>query len=239
MKLTYEEAKAAHEQGEKVECRILQFDTINWGPLGELATHPENVIGEFFEFRIDEPDPYAELKAAEKAGKVIQWLNFDAVWVDCDWCKNEPTWMLSPDRYRVKPDELKIEAGLTFAQFQKSGRRGRRKAWGLPCVGYSWANWHQPLKKEDIDATDWEIEPKTPAPYDNWQHVPAWANWQAWSELYKHWRWYANEPEKSESMYHCRAGLVSSDQWGAIPEGYCPTNFTGTWDQSLQERPAK
>ncbi|MFA7291886.1 MAG: hypothetical protein WC023_06515 [Rhodocyclaceae bacterium] len=50
-----------------------------------------------------EPDPYASLKAAQEAGKVIQcrengdsgpWLEIPA-----------PRWVQPPDRYRIKPEE--------------------------------------------------------------------------------------------------------------------------------------
>lgn len=45
-------------------------------------------------------DPYAELKAAHAAGKVIQILNTQNRYVDAD-----PTWMSPPEAYRIKPEE--------------------------------------------------------------------------------------------------------------------------------------
>lgn len=48
----------------------------------------------------EKPDPYAELKAAHAAGKVIQGL-IGGYWLDSP----HPTWKYPVDTYRVKPDE--------------------------------------------------------------------------------------------------------------------------------------
>lgn len=49
---------------------------------------------------VEKPDPYAELKAAHAAGKVIQILDTQNRYVDAD-----PTWQSPPERYRIKPEE--------------------------------------------------------------------------------------------------------------------------------------
>lgn len=49
---------------------------------------------------VEKPDPYAELKAAHAAGKVIQGL-IGGYWIDSP----HPTWKYPVDTYRVKPDE--------------------------------------------------------------------------------------------------------------------------------------
>lgn len=52
-----------------------------------------------------QPDPYAELKAAHAEGKVIQFFNKTSDrWNDCNEL-DPPTWTSPPDRYRIKPDE--------------------------------------------------------------------------------------------------------------------------------------
>ena len=53
---------------------------------------------------LPQPDPYAELKAAHAAGKVIQY--------SCDgknyWDDILPAWCDGPDRYRIKPEQQKV-----------------------------------------------------------------------------------------------------------------------------------
>ena len=44
-------------------------------------------------------DPYAELKEAHKAGKVIQYKSSSGVWSDVT-----PSWCVEPARYRIKPE---------------------------------------------------------------------------------------------------------------------------------------
>lgn len=46
-------------------------------------------------------DPYAELKAAHAAGKVIQASNSEGDWKDLDY---PPLWNLAVGHYRIKPD---------------------------------------------------------------------------------------------------------------------------------------
>jgi hypothetical protein len=50
----------------------------------------------------DYDDPYAELKAAHAAGKVIQAMNFEGEWRDMHY---PPLWNLSLSKYRIKPDD--------------------------------------------------------------------------------------------------------------------------------------
>lgn len=47
-----------------------------------------------------EADSYAELKAAKKAGKVIQFKNAEDVWEDIE----SPAWCLCACEYRIKPE---------------------------------------------------------------------------------------------------------------------------------------
>ena len=49
----------------------------------------------------NKPDPYAELKAAHAAGKVIQATNNEGDWTDIDY---PPLWNLTVGHYRIKPD---------------------------------------------------------------------------------------------------------------------------------------
>ena len=48
-------------------------------------------------------DEFAELKAAHKAGKVIQFFLFNDKWEDC-----LPIWNHAPNRYRIKPDPIMV-----------------------------------------------------------------------------------------------------------------------------------
>lgn len=53
------------------------------------------------------PDPYAELKAAHKAGRVIERrlsTGTHPVWIACD----DPHWTGTPDTYRIKPVMVKL-----------------------------------------------------------------------------------------------------------------------------------
>lgn len=68
------------------------------------------------------PDPYAELKAAHAAGKVIQraHLNLPDVWVDFPF----PKFRAPPEDYRIKPDpyaELKKALAVGDVVVLKSG----------------------------------------------------------------------------------------------------------------------
>ncbi len=59
--------------------------------------------------KAEQADPYAELKAAHAAGKVIQILNAQNRYVDA-----YPTWHSPPEAYRIKPEpEVFIHAPWT------------------------------------------------------------------------------------------------------------------------------
>lgn len=52
----------------------------------------------------EKPDPYAELKAAHAAGKVIEVFIEDDEYGPDRWSKKENnSWTLPPERYRIKP----------------------------------------------------------------------------------------------------------------------------------------
>lgn len=56
------------------------------------------------------PDPYAELKAAHAAGKVIEVFVKDDEYGPDRWSKKESDgWTLPPERYRVKPDAPPVQ----------------------------------------------------------------------------------------------------------------------------------
>lgn len=262
MQISYEQAKAAHERGEKVEHRC------GCGLAHAWQEFNNEVDVSDYEFRL--ADPYAELKAAHKAGKVIQFVDCFETWSDL----HPPiSWTFAPDRYRVRPDEdwratstdrsnfpldtdsrvkpdpepLKIEAGKDYCN--KLGERVRvlsvdsKVAIGLPVIGEvdanifrsrhiisrlfradgSTSNPDYSLVSEWIDA---------PAPYDNWQHVPAWHRYEFMSP---NGHWYSSEFEPMQKMRNWRG----TDYHVALPlpKKYAPTNFTGTWETSLQERP--
>jgi len=88
-----------------------------------------------FEYRI--VDPYAELKAADAAGKVIQFLGVDGKWTDGN--DGKPwLWMCDPSDYRIKP-EPELYSGLTLEQWEAV------MAGGFLC------------EFRDSDACDWRI----------------------------------------------------------------------------------
>jgi len=53
---------------------------------------------------VEKPDPYAELKEAHAAGKVIQCVTLSGDWVDCT-SLNPPRWNVPVDSYRIKSEE--------------------------------------------------------------------------------------------------------------------------------------
>lgn len=59
----------------------------------------------------DKPDPYAELKAAHAAGKVIQIAhhNLPDVWVDFPF----PEFSAPPEDYRIKPEPVIVPLDMT------------------------------------------------------------------------------------------------------------------------------
>lgn len=259
-------------------------------------------------YRIVEPDPYAELKAAQDAGKVIQMTDGNT-WTDLtesiEFCFPQHFYRIKPDPKpdepdpykRVfgissKPDELVIEPGkfkaTTYEEAEAAFRSRSNvemsddgRAWhpfgfksfadaGIQfrvitseggILAYEQAKIaHQQgykvemrlnpsIKKENgwTDACNYfsgdpahtcfefrALAPwtDTPAPYDNWDKVPAWHKYQARGSSG---RWYSIELEPTLTKY----GWDGINQGLAIPDKYAPTNFTGTWQTSLQARPAK
>ena len=77
-------------------------------------------------------DPYAELKEAQAAGKVIQFHSMGACWLDCT-DDVEPSWSYPPERYRVKPEpttkKVKLLAWWDGDQLFKL-KEGTRPKWG-------------------------------------------------------------------------------------------------------------
>lgn len=221
--LTYEQAKAAHERGEKVEV----YDAKWWA----LGLEPQWDTLRNKSFRL--ADPCAHLKQAQSEGKVIQrnqsLLSED--WVD----QPNPSFTLSPDRYRIKP-ELKIEAGKEY--LANDGGNGDKSIWRVVCTD-AYGPWpvvavsglHTERFAADGHHSNPSLTLSAPAPYDNWPHVPAWANWQA-MDCKGNWQWFANDPQKSMFNWNLRGGGLEGD----IPPEFAPTNHTGTWDQSLQPR---
>jgi hypothetical protein len=56
------------------------------------------------------PDPYAELKAAKKAGKAIEVFIPDDEYGPDRWSLQEnDTWAGGPDRYRIKPEPVPLD----------------------------------------------------------------------------------------------------------------------------------
>lgn len=64
-------------------------------------THKFMAPGDFSDFTWTKPDPYAELKASQKAGKVIQLFD-ELVWNDI----TEPSFSEPPEKYRIKPEPV-------------------------------------------------------------------------------------------------------------------------------------
>lgn len=63
-----------------------------------------------------EPDPYAELKAAHAAGKVIQWSYVGhSRWNDT----SNPSWGDSSIKFRIKPDTLEERVTLLEKQMRE------------------------------------------------------------------------------------------------------------------------
>lgn len=240
--ITYEQAKEAHSRGEKVEMKWRLAKSQPWESVNMSHIH-EVICGtadEKYEFRL--ADPYAELKAAHKAGKVIQARVSPYGWVDVE----SPYWESgSPESFRVKPDELKIEAGKDYrnglgekvevistiskslTEFPVIGE--------VNCKGGGIITRYYRRDGSSGDSRFTLIAPwtDTPAPYDNWQHVPAWANWQALDSCGE-WRWYTDKPGMTNTI----TGWATINGWShVVIDGFTPTNFSGTWEQSLQERP--
>jgi hypothetical protein len=240
MNITYEQAKQADARGEKVEYRIpgrVCYLTDGFRKCTSDVT-PEFIhsLRDDAEFRL--ADPYAELKAAHAAGKVIQVKQTDGaieIWTDF-YPQYESRFESRPaDCYRVKPDAPTLEAGkepvsewelFTAEFFKREGFTPSRRDARINDLFW----WFKAgaFFQGDARITD------EPQPYDNWDKVPAWANWQAIDDC-GFWRWFEQEPEKiTPTHYFSVTGRMGGISSGTYP---APTNYTGTWEQSLQERP--
>ena len=63
------------------------------------ALSPDKWFGTKYRIVTEVDDPYAELKEAHAAGKVIQYKSSSGVWSDV-----APSWCVEPARYRIKPE---------------------------------------------------------------------------------------------------------------------------------------
>lgn len=110
---TREEQKAVLDaawNGEETEWMTLsgaQWVRMSDGPIGVLIA-----IRGGYTVRIKpKPDPYAELKAAHAAGKVIEYLHVGAF--HTEWTTlNTPSWVYPVDHYRIRhePELVPLEA---------------------------------------------------------------------------------------------------------------------------------
>ncbi len=67
-------------------------------------------------FTWTKPDPYAELKAAQKAGRVIQWKHHETgVWTDF----TSPSWFSPVSCYRIKPEPVIVKEKRSFLRGEK------------------------------------------------------------------------------------------------------------------------
>jgi hypothetical protein len=88
-------------------------------------------------------DPYAELKAAQKAGETIQ-VKWDGS--DC-WCDWVPDWSLSVDHYRIKPEvrprQAEVDAVRAAYESGKAceWRSGDQAPWFKVGDTYTWDDW--------------------------------------------------------------------------------------------------
>lgn len=230
----YNEAQAASERGEVVtrSCACAP----QWQPFDAVLCAPEP---NHYEFRVldPKPDPYAELKAAQAEGKTIQMLDGD-VWRDLSGFVH---FDFRIELYRVKPnlkpDELVIEPGKE-PEFTLTESQLRKAAYVFTAA----KSLNDPRCGEFIDYIRELLRVSdTPAPYDNWDKggVPSWAMWQAMDESGS-WIFAENKPTQLGSVWGCDSGPNDLETgFGSLPKHLYPINFTGTWDQSLQQRPTK
>lgn len=72
------------------------------------------------------PDPYAELKAAQAAGKVIQWQRDDGEWISIQYMLHQE---FPVSRYRIKPEEKKLVPFEEALAHYRKGGNARIPAW--------------------------------------------------------------------------------------------------------------
>lgn len=241
--MKFDEAKAAHEAGQEVEFRWKSSHGENPWMLVKALFGPQNReedIRSTYEFRLapgQEPDPYAEYKAAQKAGKVIQIYARLASEPDgkAEWGDDlNPQWCVDPKFYRVKPEEpaLVIEPGK---EYRHAGYKLRSLCTDSPgplpfiFIDNSGQIWR--FGSEQIKLLTFVPWTAAPVILDNWRHLSSWAKWQALDEN-GDWCYFQDKPDKGSYSWY-----ANSNYWGLIPATCRPTNFTGTWESSLQERP--
>jgi hypothetical protein len=91
-------------------------------------------------------DPYAELKAAQKAGETIQ-VKWDGS--DC-WCDLIPDWSLSVDRYRIKPEVHPRQAEIN--KVRAAYESGKTIQWRALKCGDGWIDAGKNWTQDDWDA---------------------------------------------------------------------------------------
>lgn len=89
----------------------------NWNAGNLAVNNPQRLAADGWQIRLkpwqlpqlqpQQPDPYAELKAAHAAGKVIQYREWDGVWNDTI----NPSFQAAPQYYRIKPEQQKVPLG--------------------------------------------------------------------------------------------------------------------------------
>lgn len=160
---------AAYAEGETIQI------TDKWEDNWKDSEDPAFDSAPYMRYRIKpdpDPDPYAELKAAHAAGKVIQF-NYGTAesprWKDCSY----PIWESSPEDYRTKPtpklvpmtsDDLPPVVWVRMAQnpmelvigVTEQGHLITRSTRATPQYlhedGYTWSpdrkTWHSFMKEE-------------------------------------------------------------------------------------------
>jgi hypothetical protein len=227
--LTYEQSVEAEKRGEEVQWRGIEepaFYSTHWRRFKCGVSNVPPV-----EFRRAIPDPYAELKAAHAAGKVIEVRS----WGGSDWCditdpaRDHPE---GPSGYRIKPDELKIEAGkldIAIAALKDIARPHDCGCHPI-CRCFDDGESVRIVLNEIRSFASDALAKIAPTPYDNWDKVPAWAQWQA-KQYDGTWLHGDMLPNRGDN------GWFSQGWESNIPSGFTPTNFSGDWKDSLQKRP--
>lgn len=197
--------------------------------------------------------PYDEAHAASERGEMVEyrraggqaWHPFGLFNGSLQQCGYE---------FRVldlKPDELVIEPGKEYRAHGGYKTRvyainagGENPIHGAYLKDNCWIalSWRASGRYLLVSESDFDlIAPwtDTTAPYDNWDNgsVPSWAMWQAMNANGT-WYFFETEPETCENTHWTLPHEVfSASGAGRLPACHRPTNFTGTWQSSLQARP--
>lgn len=148
-----------------------------------------------------------------------------------------------PDPYKrvfgisSTPAELAIEPGKEYRRVNGSNCRLKCLCTDAPGLSpFIFINQHGQISRyNQFDVQGLIPWTDTPAPYDNWDNgsVPSWAMWQ-FRNSEGVWYFAKEEPPRSRQSFQL-VGLG----YGELPPEYAPTNSTGTWQTSLQQRPTK